>query len=147
MNDTIKTLKNLLLNSDSTIKDFYIDIDKIDYDTVFDAQINKTEFYDEYGKTYFITESGVNDEGTQLYVKFDNVDKMTTEDKMQRSINDIAENIFAAKVDLDLNEEDTIALWDKCIKKAITIYFQYSLVKDNWDEFFRKEAEKINKEE
>ena len=151
MNDTIKTLKNLLLNSDSTSKDFYIDIDKIDYDTVFDAMINKTEFYDKYDKKYIITEITVTDEGihkgTQLYVKFDNVYNMTIDDKMQRSICEIAEQIFAAKVDLDLNEEDTIALWDKCIKKAITIYFNYSLVKDNWNEFFRKEAEKIKKED
>ena len=71
----------------------------------------------------------------------------TPKDDCLRSINDIAENIFAAKVDLDLNEEDTISLWNKCIEKAITIYFQYSLVKDNWDEFFRKEAEKIKKED
>jgi len=71
----------------------------------------------------------------------------TPEDDCLHSINDIAEKIFATKVDLDLNEEDTIALWDKCIKKAITIYFKYSLVEDNWNEFWRKEAEKIKNED
>ena len=69
----------------------------------------------------------------------------TPEDDCLHSINDIAEQIFVAKVDLDLNEEDTIALWDKCIKKAITIYFKYDMVKNNYTEFFKKEAEKINK--
>jgi len=71
----------------------------------------------------------------------------TPEDDCLHSINDIAEKIFAAKIDLDLNEEDTIALWDKCIKKAITIYFKYDMVKNNYDEFFKKEAEKIKKED
>ena len=135
MNDTINTLKRLLLNNDSTNKDFYIDIDKIDCDTVFDAMINKTTFYDEYDKTYIITEITVNDEGTQLHVKFDD---WLTDDKIQHSICEIAEQIFAAKVDLDLNEEDTIALWDKCIKKAITIYFKYDMVEKNYIEFLRK---------
>lgn len=65
----------------------------------------------------------------------------TPEDDHLHSINDIAEKIFAAKIDLDMNECDTVKLWDKCIKKAITIYFNYSLVKDNWNEFFRKERE------
>lgn len=64
----------------------------------------------------------------------------TSKDDCLRSINDISEKIFAAKVDLDLNEEDTISLWNKCIEKAITIYFKYDMVKNNYDEFFRKEA-------
>lgn len=64
----------------------------------------------------------------------------TPEDDCLHSINDIAEQIFAAKVDLDLNEEDTVSLWDKCIKKAITIYFKYDMVKNNYDEFFRKRS-------
>ena len=69
----------------------------------------------------------------------------TPKDDCLRSINDISEKIFAAKVDLDLNEEDTISLWNKCIEKAITIYFKYDMVKNNYDEFFRKEADKIKK--
>lgn len=69
----------------------------------------------------------------------------TPEDDCLHSINDIAEQIFVAKVDLDLNEEDTVSLWDKCIKKAITIYFKYDMVKNNYDEFFRKRSRE-NKE-
>ena len=69
----------------------------------------------------------------------------TPKDDCLHSINDISEKIFAAKVDLDLNEDDTISLWNKCIKKTITIYFTYDIVENNYDEFFRKEAEKINK--
>lgn len=63
------------------------------------------------------------------------------EDDCLRSINDIAEKIFAAKIDLDMNECDTVKLWDKCIEKAIIIYFNYSLVKNNWDDFWKKERE------
>ena len=66
----------------------------------------------------------------------------TPKDDCLRSINDIAENIFAAKVDLDLNEEDTISLWNKCIEKAITIYFKYDMVKNNYDEFLEKKQKK-----
>ena len=65
----------------------------------------------------------------------------TPEDDCLHSINNIAEKIFAVKIDLDMNECDTVKLWDKCIEKAIIIYFNYSLVKDNWDDFWRKERE------
>jgi len=67
----------------------------------------------------------------------------STKEGLCHSINDIAEKIFAVKVDLDLNDEDTIKLWDKCIEKATLIFFNYSLVEDNYDEFFRKQKNNV----
>jgi len=54
------------------------------------------------------------------------------------SVNEIAEKIFASHVDLNANEFDTNQLWEKCIDKAITIYFNYQLVEDKIEEFFNK---------
>lgn len=67
----------------------------------------------------------------------------TVEDGCAYSICEIAEKIFASQVDLNANEYDTKQLWEKCIEKAIIIYFNYELVTKQVHDFFEKDKQNI----
>ena len=67
----------------------------------------------------------------------------TVESGCAYSICEIAERIFASQVDLNANEYDTKQLWEKCIEKAIIIYFNYELVTKQVNDFFEKDRQNL----
>ena len=71
-----------------------------------------------------------------LFIK--KYEECNVKETCEHSICEIAERIFAYQVDLNANEYDTKQLWEKCIDKAIIIYFNYQTVIDKVDEFFTK---------
>lgn len=93
-----------------------------------------------YNDRYGNTEKEGLDKIIDILYEFRNGTPMKLKNRGQcyYSINDIAEKIFASQVDLNANEYDTKQLWEKCIDKAIIIYFNYQTVIDKVDDFFTK---------
>lgn len=132
MNNTINTLKRLLLNNDSTDKVFYLKLDEVDKENIFDALTKSTEFEDIDGHKYAICYAGINDEGTEICVKFDHAEKWLKSDKMKLSINELAERIYIERVGRKYCEHlsEYEYIWKQSIDAAVCAYFNYSMIDD-----------------
>ena len=137
MKDTINTLKRLLLNNDSTDKVFYLKLDEVDAETIFDALTKSTEFEDIDGHKFVITGAGINDERTEIHVKFDHADKWLRDDTQKLSINELAERIYIERVGRKYCEHlsEYEYIWKQSVEAAVCAYFNYSVIDDETRNF------------
>lgn len=143
MTNTIKTLKRLLFNNNGSDKTFFIDVNTINYEEVFDALVEQTIFEDVRGYEHVLTKVGFADDDNQtLEVNFDYADKNIREDTIAHSINEIAEKLFFNNWDWNF-PDNTEKCWKECVDAAVHIYFNLGEIEKGVKRFFEKEKQKI----